>query len=72
VSWYNDEHRHSGIRYVTPNQRHEGKDKEILELRKKVYQAAKIKNPERWSKDIRNWGFIDYVELNPEVKSQAA
>lgn len=72
VSWYNDEHRHSGISYVTPNQRHEGKDKEILELRKKVYQAAKIKNPERWSKNIRNWGFIDYVELNPEVKSQAA
>ena len=22
VEWYNSEHRHSGIKYVTPNQRH--------------------------------------------------
>ena len=24
VGWYNAEHRHSGIKYVTPNQRHYG------------------------------------------------
>ncbi len=34
VSWYNGEHRHSGIRYVTPDERHEGLDFEILEQRK--------------------------------------
>lgn len=28
--WYNDEHRHSGIRYVTPGQRHCGQDQAIL------------------------------------------
>lgn len=72
VVWYNSEHRHSGIRYVTPNERHEGKDTEILAKRKKLYQAAKMKNPERWSDNIRNWEFIDKVELNPEVKSQVA
>ena len=22
IAWYNEEHRHSGIKYVTPNQRH--------------------------------------------------
>lgn len=71
MSWYNGEHRHSGIPYVTPNERHEGKDKAILEQRKKVYQTAKNKHPERWSQNVRNWDFIDYVELNPEVKSQA-
>jgi hypothetical protein len=26
VQWYNHEHRHSGIRYVTPAQRHAGED----------------------------------------------
>jgi putative transposase len=72
VSWYNDEHRHSGIRYVTPSERHKGLDAEILEHRKLVYLEAKNKHPERWSKDIRDWSFIDKVELNPEVKSLAA
>ncbi|WP_440862608.1 hypothetical protein [Symbiopectobacterium purcellii] len=27
VGWYNEEHRHSGIRYVTPGQRHRGEDR---------------------------------------------
>lgn len=72
VAWYNGEHRHSGIRYVTPNERHEGLDVEILEQRKLVYLEARSKNPARWSKNIRNWSFIDKVELNPEIKSLAA
>jgi hypothetical protein len=29
VGWYNDQHRHSGIRFVTPSQRHSGKAIEI-------------------------------------------
>jgi transposase InsO family protein len=72
VVWYNDEHRHSGIRYVTPSERHKGLDAETLEHRKLVYLEAKNKHPKRWSKDIRDWSFIDKVELNPEVKSLAA
>ena len=66
VSWYNEEHQHSGIRYVTPSQRHQGKDKEILEKRKAVYAAAKAQNPDRWSGDTRNWAFTETVALNPE------
>ncbi len=31
VHWYNHEHRHSGIRYVTPAQRHAGQDRTVLE-----------------------------------------
>ena len=27
MGWYNEEHRHSGIRYVTPQQRHNSQDK---------------------------------------------
>ncbi len=37
ISWYNHEHRHSGIRFVTPAQRHAGLDTAILKQRKAVY-----------------------------------
>jgi transposase InsO family protein len=65
VHWYNNEHRHSSIKYVTPMQRHTGKDKEILEKRKRTYEEARKKNPHRWSRGIRNWDHIDTVCLNP-------
>ena len=65
VRWYNEEHRHSAIRYVTPDQRHRGEDKVILEERKVVYEAAKEKNPQWWSGDIRNWNLVTEVWLNP-------
>lgn len=64
VAWYNNEQLHSGIRFTTPASRHSGADKVILEKRKKVYQLAKEKHPERWSKDVRNWTWIDRVRLN--------
>lgn len=65
VFWYNDIHRHSAIRFVTPNQRHAGEDRQILEKRKMVYERAKSLNENRWSGSIRNWGYIDHVWLNP-------
>ncbi len=64
VNWYNNEHLHSGIKFVTPASRHAGKDGEILKKRKEVYQAARMKNPERWSREIRNWDKIEKVFLN--------
>lgn len=66
VTWYNEEHQHSGIQYVTPSQRHKGEDREILKQRKELYEAAKAQNPTRWSRDTRNWNFIESVALNPE------
>jgi putative transposase len=66
VRWYNHEHRHSGIRFVTPAERHLGLDKEILAARKRVYEAAKQQRPERWSGETRNWSPIGEVWLNPE------
>jgi len=71
VQWYNNEHRHSGIRYVTPNQRHQGEEMTVLENRKAVYQAAKEKNPTRWSGQIRNWEPITEVWLNPPKEIRA-
>ena len=66
VYWYNEEHRHSGIKHVTPSQRHDGLDKAILEERKAVYEQAKRTNPNRWSGEIRNWERVEQVWLNPE------
>jgi len=66
VAWYNHQHRHSGIRFVTPAQRHRGEDKEILAKRKNVYELAKQQHPERWSGRTRNWNPIGEVTLNPE------
>jgi hypothetical protein len=64
--WYNNAHRHSSIRYVTPVERHLGFDRQILEQRKAVYEAAKQKHPERWTGNTRNWSPIETVWLNPE------
>ena len=66
VRWYNHEHLHSGIRYVSPAQRHAGRDKAILAARQEVYTQARERNPRRWSGDTRNWTPIGAVTLNPE------
>ena len=70
VDWYNNEHRHSGINYVTPSERHEGKDLEILEKRKEVYEKARQIHPERWSRDIKNWDYNNTEWLNPSQKTE--
>ncbi len=66
VHWYNVEHRHSAIQYVSPSQRHEGEDQAILAARHALYLQAREKNPARWSGDTRNWTPIGAVTLNPE------
>lgn len=65
VTWYNDVHLHSGIRYVTPTNRHAGRDKAILAHRHSVYRAAKRRKPRRWTGPTRNWSHIGSVYLNP-------
>jgi len=72
VAWYNTEHLHSAIHFVTPQDRHTGKDKAILADRQKVYEAARMRNPQRWSGKTRNWERIEVVSLNPEKKKVAA
>jgi transposase InsO family protein len=65
VDWYNTVHRHSAIRYLTPEQRHQGRDVAILAKRDQRYQEAKAERPERWSGKTRNWTPVGAVELNP-------
>ena len=66
VRWYNHDHRHSGIRYVSPAQRHGGEDRAILAARHDLYLKARDHNPARWSGNTRNWTPIGAVTLNPE------
>jgi hypothetical protein len=63
------EHKHSGIKYVTPDERHQGLDVKILAARKSVYRLAHQQHPERWSKQLRNWDYIAEVYLNPEKEA---
>ena len=64
IKWYNNEHLHSGIKFVTPASRHNGKDEEILAMRREVYEKAKMSNPHRWSATTRNWEKDGRVYLN--------
>ena len=70
--WYNEEHRHSGIGYVTPMQRHNGEDHSLLARRDALYQAARMANPNRWTGRTRNWQRQEVVMLNPEREKQVA
>jgi putative transposase len=72
VLWYNHEFHHSGIRYVTPAQRHAGGDGPVLAARHALYQQAREANPRRWSGPTRNWTPIGAVTLNPERDSVVA
>jgi len=65
VRWYNREHRHSAIRFVTPHQRHCGLDREILARRRRTYEQARARRPDRWPGKSRNWDPIAVVTLNP-------
>ncbi len=70
VSWYNFEHRHSQIGFVTPDQRHRGEDVDLLERRKALYAAARSKHPERWSRHTRRWDRPTEVALNPSDQTR--
>lgn len=66
VRWYNAEHLHSSLRFVTPADRHAGRDVAILNARRGVYEQARTTNPRRWSRSIRNWTPVGPVYLNPQ------
>jgi putative transposase len=66
VDWYNAEHRHSGIRFVTPDERHDGREHQVLANRARVYERARRRHPNRWSRGTRNWTPAPAVFLNPK------
>ncbi len=47
-SWYNTEHYHSGLGYLTPEDVHYGRAEQIIKERQAVLQTAYIQHPERF------------------------
>lgn len=64
--WYNHEHLHSGIRYVSPAAQYERHDRVILAARHQVYERARQRHPSRWRRHTRNRQPVVAVTLNPE------
>lgn len=70
VHWYNTEHKHSQLNFVTPEQRHKGEDTELLAQRKTILEQAKQRNPSRWgTRSVRNCEPAGPVTLNPEKET---
>ena len=65
VDWYNHQHRHSSIRFVTPDQRHSGEAVEICSQRAQLYEQARQRHPRRWSRSTRCWRQPEVVWINP-------
>ena len=66
ITWYNQQHRHSSLRFVTPEQKHNGQDVFLLAGRKHLYEAKRSEKPERWiQKKTRNWEPVRSETLNP-------
>ena len=70
VDWYNTEHLHSAIGYVTPQQRHEGTAATILDARNRTLEEAHRLHPERWSREPKKWTAPDVVYLNPSLENR--
>lgn len=68
VQWYNEEHKHSAIKFVTPAERHRGDDVQILAKRDELYREAKVTHPNRWSGNTRNWQRPETIVLNPDTE----
>lgn len=69
VAWYNEEHLHSGIRFVTPEERYSGREGQVLARRRRLYEQARRRHPERWVRSTRNWTPMGPVYLNPQRRS---
>jgi hypothetical protein len=65
VDWYNHRHRHSGIKFVTPHQRHNGEALEICLHRTVIYEQARQRHRRRWSPSILSWRQPEEVWINP-------
>lgn len=65
-SWYNTEHRHSGIGMLTPEQVHYGLSNDVMEKRKEVLRAAYEQHPERFVHGIPTPPrLLESVWINP-------
>ena len=69
-TWYNTVHKHSKLKYITPDERHRNLDAEILKRRQAELESARTRNPRRWTGEIRNCDPAGAVHLNPQNKPE--
>jgi putative transposase len=70
-AWYNLEHRHSGIAYLSPAMVHYGQAEQIIAARQEVLQAAYNQHPERFVKQPPVAAPLpEAVWINPPAKDQ--
>lgn len=72
VRWYNTEHKHRNLKFVSPVERHAGEDAAIFARRRALYEQARALRPERWSRDIRDWSLPSEVWLNRPAEDAAS
>lgn len=66
ILWYNHQHKHKALNFVTPHQKHSGEDVALLAQRHELYQQHRDKNPRRWIKgNTRDWTPVQSTALNP-------
>ena len=69
--WYNTEHRHSSLAYLTPADVHYGRAEPILRQRSEVLRAAFEANPQRYKGRLPSPGTLPKaVWINPPEMSQ--
>ena len=67
VDWYNHEHLHSALDYVTPAQVRHGEAEAIFQQRNATMMKAKEAFPERWgTRQVKVWKAPHTVVLNPD------
>ena len=67
VYWYNNEHWHSGMNYITPMQKRKGEHILIFKKRNEALQKAKENLPYRWGKrNTRLFIIPEFEILNPK------
>ena len=67
IDWYNTQHRHSGIGYVTPLQKHHGLDIQLLESRQETLNMAARAHPERFVRGPKTVAQPRVVYLNKKA-----
>jgi transposase InsO family protein len=71
IDWYNTTHRHSGLGYITPEQRRLGEDIKLFERRNETLQKAFDRHPERFPKSgPKQWKSRRVVYLNPSHETK--
>lgn len=72
IHWYNNEHMHSGLQYVTPHQKRTGAHIELFAKRNAVLELAKQKYPLRWgNRSTKKYQPTQVEVLNPKATNVA-